>query len=249
MNLKLLIPAGIVALLVGMVAHLPAPVAASWVQSQVPGLRLTGVSGSALKGRVQYVGMNEITLEDVHWQLSPLSLLTGRADVNLRISTDTGNISGDFSQSLFGNTHIENLNGSASLGWLGGLAGYRFVPLDGLLSLQDVEADLEKQLLTSATGQVLINNANWLLLKPPVNFGNINGTINSDGKTNSLQILDSDGPLKVEGSAQLVNNNAYTVNMRVRARAGADDRLKKLLEQLGKSDTEGWYQIQERGRL
>lgn len=249
MNLKLLIPVGLIALAIGLITNLPAPVAAGWVESQVPGLRSTGVSGSAFEGRAQYLGMNEVTLENVSWQLSPLALLTGHAKATLKLSTDTGSLSGDFSHSLLGHTQIKNLNGDASIGWIAGLAGYRFVPMDGLLSLQDVEADLENQLLVSAQGRVLLNSANWLLFKPPVTFGNFTAEINSDGENNTLQVLDSDGPLDVQGGAQLVNNKNYSANLQVRARAGADQRLKDLLKQLGNPDAQGWYRINERGQL
>ena len=249
MNLKLLIPAGLLALLIGLVIYLPAPVAAGWVQNQVDGLRLTGVSGSAFEGRVQYLGFNEVTLENVRWKLSPLALLTGRAAANLQINTDTGSISGDVTHSLLGNTQLQNLNGSASISWIGALAGYRFVPLDGLLSIQDGAAVVEDQILTHADGEVLLNNANWLLLKPAISFGNFRAGLTSDGQTSGLEILDSDGPLDTQGSAQLINNKNYQVDLRVRARAGADERLKKLLSQLGRPDAQGWYRIQERGNL
>lgn len=249
MNLKLLITAGLIALLIGLIVRLPAPVAAGWVESQVPGLRLTGVSGTALAGRVQYLGFNEVTLENVRWQMAPLALLAGQVRAALQVSTDAGSISGDFSHSLFGNTRVQNLNGSASLAWLGGLAGYRFVPLDGLLRLQDVAADLEAQNLAHAQGQVLINNAIWLLMNPPVGFGNFSAAIESHEQGYGLQVNDSDGPLAVEGGARLANNNSYTVDIRVRARAGADARLKKLLSQLGRPDASGWYRLKERGNL
>ncbi len=249
MNLKLLIPVGLLALCIGLVIHLPAPVASGWVETQIPGLRLTGVSGDVFTGRAQYVGINDITLEDVRWQFSPMGLLLGRADINLKMSTDTGSVSADVSHSVLGNTRLQNVNGNASLSWLGGLAGYRFVPMDGLLNLQDVSADIEAQNLLHAKGQAVINNANWLLFKPPITFGSFKAALGSKGEVNSLEVIDSDGPLQVQGGVRMGANRGYVVDIRMRARAGADQRLKKILDQLGKADTEGWYKIDERGRL
>lgn len=249
MNLKLLIPAGLIALLVGLILYLPAPVAAGWVQAQVPGLRLTGVSGSVFSGRVQYVGLNDVTLENISWEFSPVSLLLGRADINLKTATDTGSISGDFSHNIFGQTHVQNLNGSASLAWLARLAGYRFVPLDGLLTIHDLDATIKGQKIADGKGQISLENANWLLVNPPIIFGNFTAAVSSDGKTSAVKILNSDGPLKADGGAQLTGNNHYQANLRVRARAGTDKRLKKLLTQLGKPDAQGWYRINEQGNL
>lgn len=249
MNLKLLIPAGLISLLLGLIIYLPAPVAAGWVQSQVPGLRLTGVSGSVFAGRMQYASLNDVTLENVSWQLSPGSLLLGRANVKLKTATDTGHISGDFSRNIFGQTYVQNLNGSASISWLGGFAGYRFLPMDGLLTLHDLDASIKGQKITHGEGKVSLENANWLLIKPAIVFGDFTAAVSSDGETNAIKILNSEGPLKADGGAQLTNNNRYQANLRVRARAGADKRLIKLLTQLGKADAQGWYHISERGSL
>ncbi len=44
-------------------------------------------------------------------------------------------------------------------------------------------------------------------------------------------------------------NRRYDLDVKLRARAGADGRLKQILQQLGKPDSEGWYHIRERGAL
>ncbi|MDT0636196.1 type II secretion system protein N [Spectribacter hydrogenoxidans] len=250
MNWKLVILAGVLALVVGLVWRLPATVASGWVQSAVPNLTLAGTEGTALSGRAGHVLYEDIALEDVSWQLRPLRLLIGQVAVQLSTATDVGRIEASLRRGLSGNLSAGPVNGQASLAWLARRAGYTFVPLSGslILAIDNAELDSAGQVQT-LTGRVQARGLQWDLLKPPAPIGNFVGVVSGEAGDLQLTIEEADGPVDVEGQASLAANGIYRLDLRLRARAGADDRLKKLIDQLGRPDNQGWYPIVERGQL
>lgn len=250
MNWKLVILAGVLALVVGLVWRLPATVAAGWVQSAVPNLTLAGTSGTALSGSAAQVLYDDIALEDLSWELQPLRLLIGQFAVQLSTATDVGRIEASLRRGLGGSLSAGPVNGQASLAWLARRAGYTFVPLSGslILAVDNAELDSAGQVQT-LTGRVQARGLQWDLLKPPAPIGNFAGVVSGEAGDLELTIEEADGPVDVEGQASLAGNGIYRLDLRLRARAGADDRLKKLIEQLGRPDNQGWYPIVERGRL
>lgn len=251
MRTTLLILAGLAALAFGLVARMPAAFVADWADSNIPGLTVSGASGTALDGRVQHVLYKGLPLKNVRWHIQPWSLLVGELQAEIRIATDTGGIQATISRSLFADgLTITDVHGSASLGWLAQRAGYTFIPISGRLSL-----DLKRVALTSAgqikavTGQATVSDVYWQLIRPPALLGRFSAKITSESGTVTVKITDSDGPLAVKGSAQLQPNNVYQLTVRLRPRTSADPRVKQLISELGNANANGWYRISTQGRL
>ncbi|MAA75268.1 MAG: type II secretion system protein N [Salinisphaeraceae bacterium] len=253
MNYRLLIPAGLLSMLVGLVLWLPASVAAGWIERAVPGLNLSGLGGSAINGRAALVTYQNAALEDVGWTLHPLALLTGRVKVSLQTGTDTGQLSADLVRSLGGQVRVSSVNGSASLATLAAHAGYRFLPTDGVLRLFDVSAEVEPAgdtaRLNQVAGTVVLDDSHWLLVRPPIALGRFEAILETRDEKNRLRVVESDGPIAVEGMAELDPGNNYSLDMKLRPRSGADARLQKMLGQMGRPDASGWYPVRERGSL
>lgn len=251
MKRGVLVIAGLLALAVGLVVQMPARVVADWAESGMPGLTLSGVSGTALDGRVARLLYKDLPLQNIDWQARPWSLLLGRAGADIRIATDTGGLEAAVSRSLFGG-HLtaSDVSGSASLGWLAQRAGYTFIPVSGRLGLEldtlTLNADGRVQ---SADGRIRADGLRWELINPPAPLGRLGAAINAESGTFTANIDESDGPLAVEGNARLQANGVYRLDVRLRARTEAEPRLKKLLGELGDTDADGWYHIRERGRL
>lgn len=242
---------GVAALLFGLVANLPAVWLARQVQDRVPALRLAGVTGTALGGHVQYAVVDGAVLEGLDWRLRPWSLLAGRLAADLDLATDNGRIRATVSHGLVGGvSRVTDAGGAASLAWFGRLAGYPQLPISG-----DVRADVDEAVVgddlrvTRAAGRLHLANARWQLAEPPIALGGFGGTLTTEDDTLTLEIAESDGPLAVNGAAQLVGGSQYRLDLRLRPRAGADERLKSILGVLGRPDAEGAYRIRERGRF
>ncbi|WP_423820517.1 type II secretion system protein N [Salinisphaera sp. SPP-AMP-43] len=241
--------AGGIAFVIGLVVYLPASLVAHWTTDGTP-VQLQGVSGTLLDGQAAYVSLPDGALDNLQWQLAPAALLLGRLSVSVRTDTDLGHLSGNVDRSLFGGNTIRHLHGEATIGWAADLAGYTFVPLSGRIGLDLSQVSFDDQLKVSALdGQVQLTNSRWELLNPPLTLGRFQAQVTHTDDGLAAEIVDSHGPLALTGQVRLVGQRRYDLNVRLRARAGADERLKKILGQLGRPDNEGWYRVREQGRL
>lgn len=241
---------GLLAFAIGLVVYLPARVAAQWVGPAVP-ITLGGVTGTLLDGHAAYAAGPGGTVENVDWHLDPAGLVLGRLSADLAVDSDLGGFNARATRSLFGNTRIENLSGSASAGWLAKLGGYAFLPLSGDIGVDVSEVAFDDALhIKALSGQIRLGNTRWQLFNPPIELGRFTAVLDhGDQGEARLRIAESDGPLALDGDIRIDDDMRYRLDVRLRARAGADDRLPQLLSQLGRSDDEGWYRVRENGRL
>ena len=240
---------GLVTFLIGLVAFFPARIAAGWVESSTP-VTLGGVTGTVFDGHAGYVQGPGGAIENLDWRLHPLNLLLAQVAADIEVDSDLGGFSGRVTRSLFGGTHVRNLTGSASAGWLAKRGGVTFLPLSSDVAVDIREASVDDQLNFSALdGAVRLGNTRWELFNPPVELGQFETVLAHGDDGIRATIVDSNGPLAIDGSATLTPERRYRLNVRLRARAGADDRLDGMLDQLGEGDDEGWHRVQEQGSL
>ncbi|MBS63495.1 type II secretion system protein N [Salinisphaera sp.] len=240
---------GLVAFVIGLVAFLPARVAAGWAEQMGP-ISMGGVSGTLFDGRASYISGPDGAIENVSWQLEPASLLLARISARLQIDSDLSGFDADVSRSLFGQTTIRNVSGSASAGWLAKLGGYTFLPLSGDVRVNIDEAVFDDELQFDAlAGQISLVNTRWQLFNPPVPLGRFTAALAQSEQGLRATVVESDGPLAIDGGLTLDATRRYLLDVRLRARAGADERLPQMLDQLGRADADGWHPIREQGRL
>lgn len=240
---------GLVAFVIGLVAFLPARVAAGWAEQMAP-VSLGGVTGTVFAGQASYASGPGGAVENLQWTLHPAALLIGRLSADIRIDSDINGFSAEVSRSLFGATTLENVTGSASAGWLAKLGGYTFLPLSGDINVDIERAAFDDTLQFDAlSGQIRLGNTRWELLNPPVQLGQVTTALTNTEEGVQLTVVDSSGPLALDGQITIDNSRRYRMEAALRARAGADERLGSMLDQLGKADDEGWHRVREQGRL
>lgn len=251
MSWKKLLPLGLLALVIGLVVFFPARVASVWLEANTDGISLSGVRGTLLDGHARHVTASGVIVEDVHWNFQPAALLTGRFAAAVRFDTDTGVISATAAYTFWGATHLADVHGSASLGWVAARAGYTFLPVTGKLTLDIDSVTLNDQLVPiGVNGRFRLANVYWQLMRRPLQFGSLRARLEQTRGGLRLMLTDSSGPLAIRGGARFSpNKGSYRVDVRLRARTGAGNRLKNLLNMLGQPNDAGWYRIRQQGRL
>lgn len=240
---------GLIAFVIGLVDYLPASLVAGWVTGDTA-VQLEGVSGTLLDGQAAYASLPHGALDNVHWQLHPAALLLGGLKATVHVDSDLGHIAGEIHRGLLGGNSLDDVHGQATIGWLADLGGYTFVPISGRIGIDLDHVAFDDDLSISALdGQVQLTNSRWQLLDPPLDLGRFRAELKHDDDGIAARILDNQGPLALTGGAQLSDNQRYDLDVKLRARAGADDRLKKILRQLGSPGSEGWHHVRERGSL
>lgn len=246
MNRRPLIVVGVAAFFVGLLAHVPASLLAWGVQARLPAVKLAGIDGTALRGRAQYMVADGVVVEGVEWRLRPATL-----SADLIVTTDNGRLRGTVRPGPGGGIRVTDAEANASLAWFGRLAGYPQLPVSGdvhaVLSEAAVDGDLNPSRID---GRVSLTGARWQLARPPVPLGGFTGELSAEGGAVTLKVVESEGPLAVDGSARLTGGGSrYGLDLTLRPRPGAEDRLKSMLGFLGKPDAQGIYRIRERGRF
>lgn len=240
---------GVISFLIGALYLLPAQVAADWIESRIP-LRLSGVTGTLIAGHANYVRGSTWSLDNLSWTLHPLDLLLGHLTADFHVDSDLDGFNGTLTRSLFGGTRIDNLSGDASATWLARLGGFTFLPLSGRLGVDISHAVFNNQLQVSALkGHLQLSHTRWQLVNPPVDLGRFRTNLQHTNNGIRVAITDSQGPLAVDGDITLGPSRHYDLDVRLRARTGADKRLGQLLAQLGPGNAEGWHPVRETGQM
>ncbi|WP_348761259.1 type II secretion system protein N [uncultured Salinisphaera sp.] len=235
---------------IGLIIYLPASLVTGWVADDSE-LRFDGVTGTLLSGKAAYVALPAGGVDNVAWDIHPAALLLARITADVSADTDLSGVTATLGYTLLGNTYIRALTGDASIGWLAQMAGYTFVPAAGRVgvSLDALDLDGDMQ-VRGLVGRVNVSGVRYELMKPAIELGQFQADLSrTDNDALRAALVDSQGPLALTGNVDLTDQSRYTLDVRLRARAGADERLTRLLTQLGQTDEAGWYHITEQGRL
>ncbi len=241
---KLLVFLGLLVLVIGGLARLPASLIAD--QIHAPGLKLDDVRGTIWKGEVNNLVINSEPVAPIRWELTPASLLTGKLRGDIIISPRSGDIRGTAEASLDGSLVVENLLIQGSLREIA--SGTSLGPVAGSIDATFERILIRDQLIQSVAASGTLRNiqypaGNGLQLgdfafyclpgtEPPV----------------VCNLKDSRSPLELDAKIEL-NGFAYKIDGRVRARRNAPQELSQSLMFLGRADNVGFHELQFQGAL
>ncbi len=242
---KLLVAAGVAALVLALLVTMPARVAYHWFAP--PELKLSGISGSIWNGRAAEGAAGGVYFADLAWQFRPASLLIGRAACAVSAHPAGGRLQADVAAGLGGNSVLlSDLS-----------AGLPLTVLSGVVPLEGVDGDLELDFArlrfddgfpTEAEGTLRIMN---LVLRPISGraLGDYRAVLETgdDGITGTVE--DVSGVLDLAGTAELRPDRFYRFSGRVAATPDAPSALVQQLQYLGSADAQGRREFGFEGTL
>ncbi|QIR13165.1 type II secretion system protein N [Shewanella aestuarii] len=250
--MKLFVKIGIAVLLYlfFLVAYLPA----NWLVSIAPlpsNVSLAGVDGTLWDGQADLVKIDNRQLENVSWQLSPLGLFLGQANVDFQIGNRATAVSGrgSVSYSLSG-LSAENVRFEAPNSFI--LAGTRLpfrTQISGDVSLMVQTLEQGQPWCEQLNGKLFLNSTNvtnqfgeYPLGDVVLGLSCIDGQVqlNTDEQTNQLGL---------QGTLILAEKNLVKISAKIKPTDSQPDDLRKALSFLGKQDSQGYYPINYQGTL
>ncbi len=218
---------------------------------EMPDLKLAMLDGSIWSGRAGMVAFRKALLGEVSWQLSPLPLLIGKAELRALLQSDDGYLQSYLSTPLSGgNLALADIEGQLPLAELLRFTPYLPVVLEGQVSLNlpVLELTADGRLLR-AEGTVMWHQA--AMSAPQVlPLGDLQLVLHTEAEGELIgEISDRGGPLKVEGTLQHSPDGSYRLKGTVAPAPDAPTALMQALVWLGKPDTQGRYQLNYSGRL
>lgn len=249
MKKRWLIIGGVAAFLAASVYLAPAAVLIGWALPDNAAVKLSGVSGSLGRGRIEQIQQQGKVLGPVRWAMKPLGLLLLRPSFDVWIEQPLLG-RGVISVSPLGTVRLSDWQATAAIADLAAVAGYAFLPIGGNLGLQLGRLQGKGQLLEEISGQAQLLGLNWTLGKQNLDLGEVIADLSTDEDGVHTATLSSPrGPLDLNGSARLDTEQRYDVDIKLKPKADASQQLVNLMRGLGRPDTQGYYSLRYRGQL
>jgi general secretion pathway protein N len=217
----------------------------------LPGLQLAGVDGSVWSGHVGMVVYRNASLGELHWQLSPLALLLGKARFDALLQSQDGYLQSQVSVPLAGGeVELADVEGQLPMSELAVMMSRLPVVLEGTLSLNLQRLALQANgRPLDAEGSVIWHQA-AVSAPQALSFGDLQLDLQGEGEGRLLgKIRDRGGPLSLNGTLRLSPDGGYVLSGTVAAAKGASEQLTKALGWLGKPDLQGRYRLNYSGRM
>lgn len=244
------IPLAALVFLYTLIVQAPAATLYAWLAPAQSPLRVYGIDGTLGSGRFDILAYDaKPLLHSLHWRLQPWWLLLGRAAVHLA-GGDTGmRIDGDMQLSP-ATLRLSAFTLDSRLQPLLAAAGYAFLPVDALVQLTVDHARLQHNGITDLDGRLILRDLGWKMGRQVLKLGDFSADAHSDDRgAIEVKIASLSGPLDLSGRTGLAADGTYDVDLELKAKPGAPDTLRNLLQTLGRTDPRGYYHIRSHGRI
>ena len=239
---------GVAAYLLFLVATAPAAWAVRLLESRLPGLQASGVSGSLWSGRAQRLSIDNITVTDLDWSWRPLAVLLGRAEYRLRGQWLASPVSLRAGVGVTGSAYLADVSAKVVAQALLEQLYPQAASLNGQLTMELDTVDFSTQgQLPLISGDIHWQQAG---LDTPVNLrlGEVallltpaddktTGTLNAKG-----------GQLLVDGELSLAPAGGYTLDAKIRANGQLPSAVENGLRTFADYKN-GEYQLKLNGNL
>jgi general secretion pathway protein N len=232
-----------------LVATIPAKPLIGAITKDTP-IKMQGVSGTLWNGKAYAITVNRsIQLNNTDWSLSLWKLLTARVAVDIKTRYYDNDIRGELGMSFFGRYFVNDLKGSIPAKQAASLANIPLAQLDGTITLDITHAAWKQGELPIASGQINWKNAR-ITVAETVSLGNV--IISLDESEQELLVADiknQGGDLKVTGSAELVPEADYAVNLNLSPVSSSNRSIEQSLGMFAKKQANGDYLFKQSGPL
>ena len=220
---------GVAAYVFFLLVTAPAAKLVPFVQPRLGGVQLAGVDGSLWSGSAALVTANPVQLQDLQWQVRPLALLLGRAEVALEANWQGRPAAALAGTGLFGGPYLADVRATVPapdvLRWL----KVKQVSVEGNLAL-----DLARvQWPAGGDLPAVTGAASWTpaRVSAPVEvaLGSAQlDTVAEDGVTRG-KLKTSGGALLVEADVELKPDGVYRLDAQIQQKGDVPDAVAQFL--------------------
>lgn len=222
---------------------------AAWLYAQVADklpFQLGGIQGSVWEGSGQLL-YRGIQIDSVHWQLAFWPLLVGRQELELRVNDRALRLQASLQRD---GQQVEVLARDLWLDvsrlnrlklWPAG------VELAGELSATELKIMLVEEGVQQASGQLLWAPA-YLLAPQGYSHPGFVGELRSEDRSLALIVNDRGGDVAVEGIGWLTVQGEWRYRFYIQPGPNTTAGIERVMQQLGRRDAQGRYQLEGSGR-
>ena len=239
---------GIFSYLLLLIATIPATlVTGMFDNSQV---KIQGVSGTLWNGKAYAITINNsIQLNNTEWSITAWKLLIGKIAIATNTHYLDNVIDAELGSSFIGRYFVNDLIAGLPAEDVAQLANIPFAQLTGLITFNIEHAHWKRGELPLASGEINWKNAT-VTVAESASLGNINIVLGeSEQELLNADIKNQGGDLTISGTAELVPEADYVLNIKLSPTATASNNIKQSLSMIAKRQSNGDYLLKNSGTL
>ena len=208
-----------------------------------------GVSGTLWDGRALLISINNINIDRTEWSFKLWKLFIGKVAVNINTQFSDNDINAEIGTSFLGRFFINDLYARVDAQQVAELANLPLVQLSGIISLDIESAQWKQGELPLANGEISWRDA-AVTVADTASLGNVTILISeSDQQLLTAEINNQGGDIKINGTAGLVPEADYTVDIKLLPTATANNNIKQSLGMFAQRQSNGEYTLNKTGSL
>jgi general secretion pathway protein N len=208
------------------------------------------VQGTIWQGRAERIKWRSLSATQVQWHFKPWALFRGVWEYQIHLRLDGAPVTGYVGKKLNGAWHLHDVTAKLALQKMSGVTEYlaTFSPfsLRGDLTVELEDVLWADQWLQSIQGRLLLKD---LQIDELSALGNWAGQISQENDKLILTFNPRSRRIQGDGRWVLAADRRWNLIMRLKPGRQADDTLVTWFSLLGVPDAEGYYPIQQSGRL
>jgi len=211
---------------------------------------ITGVSGTLWNGKAHIINIDKTAiLNNTKWSFSGWKIFTGKIAIDINTQYFDRGITAELGSSFLGRFFINDLNAEITADNVARLANIPIAQLSGLISVDIEHAQWKQGELPLATGVINWKDAT-VSVTESASLGDVSITLSeSEEQLLIAEIKNQGGDIKIGGSAELVPEENYAVNITLSPTATASNNIKQSLGLFSKKQNNGTYLINNTGSL
>lgn len=238
----------IISYFVFLIATIPAKPVIDLLNDNSP-VSIKGVSGTLWNGRAYAVSFEGIRLKKTEWSFNVWKLFIGSVAIDIRSKFSDNDVSAEIGTSFLGRYFVDNLSAKITAQELAQIAQIPLVQLDGEISLDIDHAQWKLGELPLATGEIKWTGAT-VTVTDTASLGNISILLSeSEQKLLNAEIKNQGGDIKINGTAELIPEADYSVDIKLSPTATANNNIKKSLGLFAQRQPNGEYLLKKSGPL
>jgi len=230
-----------------LIATIPAQPVINLINDNSP-ITIQGVSGTIWDGKAYIISTNNMQFKKTRWSFDTWKLFIGKIAIDIDTHYLNNTITAELGTSFTGRYFANELSAKIPAREIALLANIPLAQLDGMVSINIEHAQWKQGELPLADGTIKWNNAT-VTVADTASLGDVLITLSESKQQLNAEIKNQGGDIKISGTAELLAENNYNVDIKLLPTATANNNIKQSLGFFAQKQPNGEYLLKKSGSL
>lgn len=232
-----------------LIATIPAKPVTDLINANTP-VTIKGVSGTLWNGKAYLItAQNNIKFDNTEWSFSLWKLFLGKVAIDVEADFLDNDVSAELGTSFLGRYFVNNLSAKIDAQEVTRLANIPLAQLYGMIDIDIESAQWKQGELPLASGEIRWSDA-AVAVADTASLGNVSILLSeSEQQLLNAEIANQGGDIKVNGTAELVPEADYAVDLKLLPMASANNNVRQALGMFAQKQRSGEYTLKKTGSL